>query len=81
MKNFAIVYQCGMANVFDVSPRLSKPRRLMQGAFSEAETFMRGAVAAGAQPLIFHCDETGDIAERNWKPGVGELFAENKSYA
>ncbi len=108
MKRFAIVYQCGIANVFDVTPKrcsscqdrpgkdglgrpckacngigdiIGKPRRLLQGAFGECETFMRGAVAVGARPLIYHCDEAGDIADRDWTPGIGGLFAEGKSYA
>jgi hypothetical protein len=63
MKRFAIVYQCGLANVFDVSHSGDMPeigpftdeskkmyksrKRLLQGSFRDCEQYMRGAVASG----------------------------------
>ena len=46
MKTFAIVYQCGIANVFEVWAK-GRRRRVWQGAFTECEQWMRGAVGAG----------------------------------
>ena len=66
-----LVYQAGIANVFDVqclnlSSYGRDARRLYQGDFSGALAFVRGAAAAGAVVRTAACNEAGDIADRTW---------------
>lgn len=60
----------------------TQPKRLLQNAFGHCEWFMHGAVAAGAIPLVYHCDKVGDIADQmdHWEVGAGDMFAEQKHY-
>lgn len=79
MKEFTIVYQCGLANVFDTTGGHEEHRRrVLQASFRECEAFMRGARAAGAEVRIRHADVAGDCTLANWQPGMGDLFAESK---
>jgi hypothetical protein len=68
----AIVYQAGIANVFqvdkfdlgDASER--KAKRIMQTSFDAAIMFMRGAQYAGAEVKTAYCNQAGDISAREW---------------
>lgn len=71
-----LVYQCGLANVFD-----GNFKRLMQHAYGPCEWFCKGAVAMGATVRVFHCDTTGDISATRlgyWRSGPGEMSADAK---
>lgn len=79
MKEFTIVYQCGIANVFNTTGGHDVQRkRVAQGTFAECEQFMRGARAAGASVRIRHCDMAGDITNATWQAGPGSMFADSK---
>lgn len=80
-RHFTLVYQCGIANVFDISSASGDPIRLMQSGFRDCEMFLRGAAHAGVRTEIRHCDQAGDVAGSQWEPGAGELFVENKALA
>jgi hypothetical protein len=71
IKRAMLVYQAGIANVFEVkafnlAPYGRGAKRLMQFDFRTCETFARGLAAAGTLVSTAHCNEAGDIAERTW---------------
>lgn len=72
MKYAALVYQGGIANVFEVdalildAPEVRTARRLLQGSFHECEAFARGLQAAGVMVKTAHCNRAGDIANSDW---------------
>ena len=70
MKAF-LVYQAGIANVFEVEAfNLADygrdARRLLQDDFRTCETFARGLAAAGATVRTAACNMAGDIARSRW---------------
>lgn len=72
MQRLALVYQAGIANVFEVNRFGIKPeergktRRLYQGDFHTAKTFVRGAEHAGARVGTYACNRAGDIINAPW---------------
>ncbi len=71
IKTVALVYQTGIANVFDVSgDLLGNPRRLLQSDFRSCESFARGLQAAGAEVLSWSCNVAGDCAQAKWVLGT-----------
>ena len=90
-RRIALVYQGGMANVFDVTRAGDVPElppfgrlpsavrhRLLQHAFAPCEWFAAGLVAAGVSVSVYHCDQAGDVVGLTWSPGPGDLFADVK---
>jgi hypothetical protein len=73
-RTLTLVYQCGLANVFDGE------RRVLQHAYSVCETFCDGARAMGAAIEVKHCDKCGDVAlfRAEWQDGPGDLWADKK---
>ena len=70
---FALVYQAGIANVFEV--RCANygtfgrdAERMYQGDFRSAETFAHGLLAGDPKALMFtgQCNMAGDIAHQPW---------------
>lgn len=61
----SLVYQGGIANVFDTSD-LAHTKRLMQHAFSACEYFAKGLEAAGVQVTTLYCNKAGDIIDAQW---------------
>lgn len=59
-RKIALVYQAGIANVFDVTDA-SNPKRLLQNDFHSCEWFARGLGAAGCIVRSRHCNKAGDI--------------------
>jgi hypothetical protein len=74
---YALVYQCGLANVFRMGE--GPPRRVLQHAFGHCETFCRGLVEAGCVVRVYHADVAGDCVLAGWAEGPGEMFADAKS--
>ena len=89
----ALVYQNGLANVFDITRSGDVPelapftkkennparKRLLQHAFSPCEWFVRGAVGTGyASVQVFHCDQLGDASLMDWEPGPGNKYRNAK---
>lgn len=71
MKRAFLVYQAGIANVFEVDcHNLSNfgrnARRLYQGDFRGAENFARGMGAAGTIVQTAACNMAGDISTFEW---------------
>jgi hypothetical protein len=77
-RRLALVYQRGLANAFDVTD--SAPERLRQDAYLYCEAFCRGALYAGHEVEVYHCDLADDIAlaPRHWLPGPGPLWRKRK---
>jgi hypothetical protein len=73
--NIMLVYQGGLANVFEVEPG-KPPKRLMQHAYSPCIWFARGMGAAGRIVRTAHCEVAGDCANVDWTPGRGDIFAD-----
>lgn len=68
---FALVYQAGIANVFQVESFNLQDfgrdaLRVYQGDFRGAELFAIGAGRAGAVVMSFACNRAGDIAREVW---------------
>ena len=84
IKRIALVYQTGIANVFQVetfsnSPGGRNARRLLQDAFAPCEWFTRGMLNAGnCEIKIFSCNRAGDIASAPWADGLADCpFRDN----
>ena len=83
MHNYVLVYQAGIANVFEVEyPTLSltergKTRRLLQHAFSLCEWYAQGLRDSGegrtSTLLVAHCNMAGDIALQDWSADVENM--------
>jgi len=70
-----LVYQCGIANVFQVSifSNESKNRnavRLYQGSFGHCVSFARGCAAVGANVKVAACNQAGDITNSVWSSDI-----------
>jgi hypothetical protein len=68
---FALVYQGGIANVFQVeSFNLAdfgrNATRVYQGDFHTAQYMAHGMGMAGAVVMTFACNMAGDIAKQKW---------------
>jgi hypothetical protein len=70
-RKFALVYQAGIANVFEVADYAyyahnRKARRVMQNDFHSCAWYARGLKDAGATVRTFACNMAGDVAEQPW---------------
>jgi hypothetical protein len=66
MKNLVLVYQVGIANVFQVdcfnqSPYGRNAKRVYQGSFFGAEHWCHGAAFMGAKIASMACNMAGDV--------------------
>ena len=73
MKYAMLVYQAGLANVFEVaSLNLADygrdALRLRQGDFRSCENFANGLGCAGVVVRSAHCNRAGDVARAPWSP-------------
>jgi hypothetical protein len=71
MKRAMLVYQGGMANVFEVKAFNlvdygRDAKRLMQGDFKTCELFALGLGAAGVMVRSAACNMAGDIINQRW---------------
>ena len=78
MKKAVLVYQAGIANVFEVdcfnlSDFGRDAKRLMQHAFGPCENYARGLSDAGVKVMTFGCNMAGDIAKQKWTADIEEL--------
>ncbi len=67
-----LVYQAGIANVFQVQSD-GAFKRLLQASFKECEWFMRGAQTAGAEVDVAGCNRAGDIINAAWTRNLDSL--------
>ena len=72
-----LVYQAGIANVFQVdcfnlSPFGRKAKRLYQGDFRTAEAIAQGIALAGGTVGTVACNMAGDISEQTWSDNLTE---------
>ena len=72
-----LVYQAGIANVFEVNcfnlaPYGREAKRLLQSDFHTCETFVRGMGRAGAIIRTAACNMAGDIQDRKWSENLDE---------
>ena len=64
-----LVYQAGIANVFEVdtfAQDTRNARRLLQHAFGPCESFTQGLAAAGCEVRSMACNKAGDIINEPW---------------
>ncbi len=88
-RNYALVYQCGIANVFRVTQAEcegSSPHyeRIVQADYRSAEWFCRGVLEAGADVSVWHSDVAGDVMLcpcGPWQEGPGGLWRDKKAPA
>lgn len=71
VKKAVLVYQAGIANVFEVqafnvSDYGRDAKRLLQADFRTCENFARGLGVAGALVTTMHCNQAGDIVAAKW---------------
>jgi hypothetical protein len=77
VKRAVLVYQAGIANVFQVesfnmADYGRDARRLLQSDFRTCEAFARGLVAAGVKVTSAACNRAGDVAEQTWSEDLDE---------
>lgn len=83
LKKYALVYQAGIANVFQVSClNLSdfgrNAKRLKQADFRSCENFAAGLAAGGHIVHSCGCNMAGDIAKQHWTDDLDSLpFSES----
>lgn len=69
-KRIALVYQAGIANVFQVKNfntiQTGERKLLRQADFRACESFALGCSAMGAQVKTFACNQAGDIQNSEW---------------
>ena len=65
MKKATLVYQGGIANVFEQVDG-QRGARLLQHSFVACEWFCRGLRAAGVEVDVAWCNQAGDIADAKW---------------
>jgi len=78
-KVYALVYQAGIANVFQVRTANygtfgREAKRIYQGDFRTAETLVKGIIIGDDKALVFtgHCNMVGDVAEQPWSERLDE---------
>jgi hypothetical protein len=73
IKNAAIVYQGGIANVFNMGEAdVLRIQRLLQADFHTCESYIRGLIAAGTSVRVYSCNKAGDIANAQWTHGLAD---------
>lgn len=72
MTKLVLVYQAGIANVFQIQSD-GKFKRVLQASFIECEWFMRGAQHAGADVDVAGCNRAGDIIDAAWTRNLESL--------
>lgn len=82
-RRIVLVYQVGIANVFEVDrfsrhPERRNGRGLLQYDYHSCEMFARGMGAAGCIVRTMHCDMAGDCSQFTWEPNKGELWADRR---
>lgn len=76
-RNAVLVYQAGIANVFEVeafnmADYGRDAKRLLQADFRSCEMFARGLAAAGFKVATAHCNQAGDITHAHWSENLDE---------
>ena len=77
MKRAVLVYQAGIANVFEVqafnqADHGRDAKRLLQSDFRTCESFARGLGAAGVTVRTLTCNQAGDIAVSRWSDNLDD---------
>ena len=80
MRNLTLLYQVGIANVFEELRGKPHFKRLMQSDYRSCEGFARGAQWAGSKIHVMHWDHPGDALQHcaTWESGAGDLWATQK---
>lgn len=83
VRRAVLVYQGGIANVFEVDCFNVKAfgreaKRLMQNDFRSCETFAYGLAVAGVMVATMACNMAGDIIKQDWSESLDEQpFSKN----
>ncbi len=78
MNEYALVYQCGIANVFKYGALRHTASRVLQSDFRSCELFASGLLEAGCIVEVRHSNYAGDITTMPWVQGPGDLFSDAK---
>jgi hypothetical protein len=76
-KKAVIVYQAGIANVFEVecfnmAPYGREAVHIMQSDFRSCESYARGLKHAGYTVAVASCNKAGDVAHQTWIAGLDD---------
>ena len=83
MRKAMLVYQAGIANVFEVdcfnlSPYGREAKRLLQSSFDDCISFANGLGAAGVTVMTVACNQAGDIVNAHWSEDLdSQPFSEH----
>ncbi len=83
MQYAVLVYQAGIANVFEVTSLNQSDygrdaKRLLQSDFRQCEAFANGLKAAGVCVKTLACNVPGDISKLRWTSDLDSApFSEN----
>ena len=74
MKTYSLVYQAGIANVFQVTDSgfTHKRTRVLQASFRSCEDFARGLVEAGCKVDSLQCNMAGDCVNGDWSANLDD---------
>lgn len=77
IENAMLVYQAGIANVFQVerlipTPKGRNAKRLIQSDFRTCESFARGLAVAGVYVDTMACNRASDIVDAEWSQDLDE---------
>jgi hypothetical protein len=73
-----LVYQCGIANLFDASADANL-ERIYQGDYRTCENIARGILFSGGTVLVYHCEMAGECKLFDWNPGKGTLWEDKRN--
>lgn len=82
-KKIMLVYQAGIANVFEVekfnlSPFDRAAMCLLQDSFKTCEEYCRGRHDAGDVVRVAGCNKAGDVSEQHWTQDMDSLPFHNE---
>lgn len=83
VKRAVLVYQAGIANVFDVisfnmADYGREAKRLIQSDFRTCEAFAQGLAAAGVKVASAQCNMAGDVIRQKWSEDLDAAPWSNK---
>lgn len=73
-RNIALVYQAGIANVFEISGDYAtgERHRILQHAFIPCEWYAQGLRDNGNNLKVYSCNRAGDIKDAPWVEGMDD---------
>ena len=80
MKNIILVYQAGIANLFEINRNFGR-KLIYQGDFRSAECIAYGMKLAGVKISVRACNQAGDISALYWSTDLeNQPFSDKFQY-